>query len=581
MKTLFKFNLILFVYVVLFFSQSCFSQTNTDSIFNAAIQKSKQQKYEDAIIDCKTILNIEPNRVDVMNFVANLYGWQHNYTEGKKYIEKAWKVEKTNQDTYSTYLNLLLWSEDYSQLLKACDAAPSYSYKNDLDVFQKRITALRELERFDELNKLIGYDPASRDTSTTKKENVDSVIQVVFKYANKKLYKEGIKIAKTLEQKYPERKDITLLVGNLFAWQNQYDSAKIYVNKILSEDDTNKDGYSSLMNILLWNQEYEDLLYTTDLAEIKGYDDMYNLTMKRTLAKKGLEEYEDAINILESDDAISFADSADIKQLKFDLNWLAKKRAITFFYALDFATKFKPHHFAFAEWANKLEDYTLALRLNYAYRHWGINNTGVDGIQLEADVYKVLKNKREYVYLNYGIGINNYDISVFPKHRLGVEYFFPIDKNIDGSVGGRYFLFSKDKVFILTGHIGTTNNKNWFAFRPYLTFSNSDETLFSFVANYRRYVKHNFDFFGVEFGYGVFPDDRLILQPDGTSTLELNSYKSYRIKLERNFLTKELWEIRLGLGSIFEKIEKDEPTKIVDKSSPYRFLFEILFRYRL
>lgn len=184
-------------------------------------------------------------------------------------------------------------------------------------------------------------------------------------------------------------------------------------------------------------------------------------------------------------------------------------------------------------------------------------------MQIESDFYALFNNK-SYMYFNYGYAFNS---SLFPKHRIGYEYYIPLKHKIEISLGGRYLSYTHSKVLILTGHIEKYLNRNWIAFRPFYVFQ-KDARSFTLLGNYRFYGKNPLNFWGIELGYGNSPDDSYANIQNAT----YKDLKAYKIKLEKNLVFNRISEIRIGIGYSREEFKSDNFRN--------RYLMELGYKFR-
>jgi len=389
--------------------------------------------------------------------------------------------------------------------------------------------------------------------------NMDSIFNVAIVSAREKKYDKARRNADIVLKAFPDRADVLIFKANIDAWESKFDSANVKLDKAYQLDPESKELYDSWMNVELWDQEYQKLLDKADLAEDYKYPDKENLTLKRVYAYKGLMEYDSAISILEREENQYLLDSSSIKYLYDEMIMKSKRNFITAYYAIDLFENNNPdpQHLAYLDYGVRINKNTLVLRLNWANR---FNKTG---LQAEADFYLKLP-KSQYMYFNYGFALTN---DLFPRHRAGVEYYFPLKKNFEGSVGARYLHFTDNQVFVLTGHVGKNINKLWLSLRPYFSFQKSGNYL-SLVGNARLFGDNRLNFWGVELGYGNSPDERYVLDPDGNYF----NYNSYRIKLEKGFKIGKASDLRLGASYTYEEIQQN-----VFRS---RITFEVIYKYR-
>ena len=198
------------------------------------------------------------------------------------------------------------------------------------------------------------------------------------------------------------------------------------------------------MNILLWSKNYNKLLKTTELAQKNNYLNKYNIVLKKSLAYKGLANYAEGIDYIESNN--NYLDSAAIKSIYSQMVRLNKDKAASLYYAIDLFEKNNPNsqHLLYADYAFKIGKHTLIGRLNYA------NRFNLNDLLLEADYYHLFRNG-QYLYANYGVGFKN---DLFPQHRAGLEYFLPLFNTFEVSAGGRFMNFGNKNIYIIRGNGG-------------------------------------------------------------------------------------------------------------------------------
>ncbi len=375
------------------------------------------------------------------------------------------------------------------------------------------------------------------------KVNTDSIFQIAIDQAREKKYDKSIQTAKKVLGYHPNRVDVLVFIANDYAWNSEFDSAKVYIAEAYKKDPKSQELYDSWLNVLLWNAEYEELLRKADLAQDNKYANRDNLTLKRLYAYDNLYRYDSAVALFDNGKNQKLLDSAAINSLYEDVLIKSKKNIVTAYYTLDYFENNDPipHHMAYLDYGMKIKRNTLIFRLNYANRY------NLSGSLLEADYYHLLPNKR-YFYFNYGFALSK---SLFPRHRAGVEYYFPLPDKFEGSIGARYIYFTNSGVFIITGHLAKSIDKYWFALRPFFSFEQSGNYL-SLIGQARIVGKNPFVYWGVELAYGNSPDDRYFSDPTGTY-FNLNAY---RIKLEKSLMVSKTNDLKFGLGFAYEEYQK-------------------------
>lgn len=236
------------------------------------------------------------------------------------------------------------------------------------------------------------------------------------------------------------------------------------------------------------------------------------------------------------------------------------KNVISAYYTIDLFDKiFSPQHLASLGYSFPVYDNTLGFRINYA------NRFGLNDFQLETDFYLKFKNK-QYLYLNYGYAFN---ASLFPEHRIGIEYYFPVTPKTDASIGGRFLKYTFSDVYIATGHIGHYFGNSHLSLRPYyvLKMPNAESSI-SLLANYKIFERNELNYWGIELGYGNSPDDSY-----STSPAQFSQLSNYKIRLEKNLMINRTSDLHFVVGYSYEEY--------LLNMFRNRFIFELGYKIRL
>lgn len=388
-----------------------------------------------------------------------------------------------------------------------------------------------------------------------KPVNTDSIFNASIIDSRNENYIEAIRKAKLVLDIDSTRDDVSIFIANNYAWQQKYDSAKVAIQNANRLNPNSTELYDSWLNILLWHNEYTTLLAICDTAQLHNYNS-YKLLLKRAYALKGLERFEEVIALIEEEENSTFADSIPIKNIYRDAQIKRRTNLITFYYSVDeFNDLFS--HIASIDYLFNINNDKLISRLSYA------NRFDKSGIQIEADYYKKLQHEH-YLYFNYGLSVAS---SLFPEQRAGIEYYSPLVKHWDGSLGARYLRFSSSNVFIATGHLSTYFKSNWLALRPFYVIQKLGKSV-SIISTYRRYTKTTFSYWGLELGYGNSPEERYSIT-QGSSFLRLDSYKA---KVERNILIGKIDELKIGISYAREEL--------ISQKFSNRYSLELIYKLK-
>lgn len=389
--------------------------------------------------------------------------------------------------------------------------------------------------------------------------NTDSIFTVAINCAKANQYQAAIRTAVQALNASPQRGDIMVFVANVYSWQSKNDSAMMYIQKAQLANYSQPDFFESWTNILLRTQQYTALLQSCDTAEKRNYSPV-DILKKRLISYAGLKNYKAGVQLAELAQNRTYLSQEPIIGLYSDL--LAKRNTsvVSASYNMDFFDSSNPQYLGSLGYSFRVGKHTLGFRSNYA------NRFAMNDLQLETDFYLQLPRK-QYLYFNYGVGIRN---TLFPRHRLGLEYYFQPASKTDVSLGSRYFSYPASQVLILTGGVSKYIGKSKIALRPFYVFtSQSSKQSFSLIANYRLFAKNERTFWGVEFGYGNSPDDRYAV----SQTNGFNQLTSYRFKIEKEFLVNRISDICVGLGYTREEF--------ITNTFRNRYVLEVVYKLRM
>ncbi|HET9570857.1 MAG TPA: YaiO family outer membrane beta-barrel protein [Bacteroidales bacterium] len=386
------------------------------------------------------------------------------------------------------------------------------------------------------------------------KENTDSIFTIAIGLGKQNLYLQAITEAQKALASDKSRGDILVYIANVYSWNNQNDSAFTYVEKARLNGYLNDEFFSSWLNILFRSHQFENLLSACEVAAAGGYGNKEDLLKKKMLAFSGLKRWDEGILLARNNEPL--IKSMGMEELYAEMIRNRNTNLLTAAYTIDFFDAKDPEQLLSAGFGFRINKVTMELRAN------GANRFGLQDLQLECDGYFPVF-KRSYLYLNYGFGFGS---NLFPQHRIGIEYFFPLWSKTEGSLGGRYLHFAQSDAIILTGHLEHYISKYWISYRPFLVKMNNGNAM-SLLTDFRRYEKNGQNYWGLEFGIGNSPDDHNSLTQNGT----YNVLNAYRIKLNRNFLIRNVSIVRLGFGYNLEEFQKDDYRNRYELGLIYRF----------
>lgn len=148
-----RFTLLILLFTA--YNSAISAQINSDSIFQVAINQAKNNQFSAAIDNAKKALKPNPDRGDILVFIANIYSWKNKNDTALTYINQVRKLSYKHDDFYESWLNILLRTHEFNSLLNACDEAEKNNYSNTEDLLRKRMMAYSELKLNDKGIRLI------------------------------------------------------------------------------------------------------------------------------------------------------------------------------------------------------------------------------------------------------------------------------------------------------------------------------------------------------------------------------------------------------------------------------------------
>jgi YaiO family outer membrane protein len=363
-------------------------------------------------------------------------------------------------------------------------------------------------------------------------DNVDSAFQQARTLAFASKYPESILLCKKVLEKSPNYQDVHVLLGRVYFWNNQTDSAIATLSHTIKFKPY-EDAYIALSDILRWTERASESLKTAEegLSHFPASED---LTVREIKALDDLKEYKSAYHLADSMLSKKITD-ADLRQLTETIKNKMAKNIITLSYDYDYFDKQFPDPWhlvslSYGRQTNYLGRVTA--RVNLA------NRFATNGSQFEVDAYPSL-GKKMYAYINAGYADNG----IFPTYRLGLSLYRNFPHAFEAELGVRVLYFSKATI-LYVGSIGKYAGDFWFSLRPTFIASENGNRIshaYSFITRY--YFNTAFDYITLTLGYGLSPDDRsretLLQNPD---------LKKGRIQLAVQKLIKRTHIISLSGG---------------------------------
>jgi YaiO family outer membrane protein len=324
-------------------------------------------------------------------------------------------------------------------------------------------------------------------------------------------YAEGRAIAFQALEKYPNYADILILVGRSYAWEGKNDSANTYFERAIIASPQYADGYVAYLDNLFWS----DNLTKADDILSRAKSSLGTSTPDEIIYRESRlyyyrEQYAEAYELVQALFDKGYKQDGILGYIK-TLDRLQMSNAVGATYDYDtFLGKIDPWH-TWAVYGRTRTKLTGALiaRVTQSARYDDF------GTLFELDAYPSI-GKNGYAYLNLG----GSDASFFPKLRFGASYYHNLEKAWEVEAGYRYLGFAT-VTNIITASVGKYLNSWWFNYKLNVIPDSKRGTSTSSQVTARYYFNTAEDFFSVQLGTGVSPDEETRDQ----SQL-LNSYRA-------------------------------------------------------
>ena len=320
--------------------------------------------------------------------------------------------------------------------------------------------------------------------------DIDTGFKQVRDKAEKKDYAGALKILEQLEAKYPSNEDILVYEGRVYAWKKDYARSKKVLRPLAEREKPNAEALEAIINTYFWSYDFEGCIPYCDQYLALQPNNQNVLLIKAVCLEKAGRDAE-ALEILNKLPANPETDER-VSGLKTIIS-RKKKNAISASY-LNISTYdpgIAPVHYGYVEYLRKFTKSTIVGRANIGHR-----NGETEG-QAEVDYYQNFT--KSYLYTN--VGVSNGE-SIFPKLRLGAEYYFAPQGHFDFSLGARYLGFDDNDITLITGQAVYRFHEYAVGYRPYYDIDNS---LMSHVVSLQKTNEAKERLIRIELQYGNVP----------------------------------------------------------------------------
>ncbi len=372
--------------------------------------------------------------------------------------------------------------------------------------------------------------------------NADSLFLEARSLASAKEYAKARELCFTILRKYPSYHDVRILAGRTYAWQQQYDSARVELDKVL-QDSKSRDAIEAMIDVENWSGNKIKAISYCDLG-LKFFPNDEPFMLKKTALLVQSEDYKTAqreISYILGQNPSNQEARTILSEIK-NANILNK---VTIQHSFDYFKEpwIRRWHLMDLDYSRQTRFGTVTGRIymgDIVFDGESLGEKNV-GVQYEIESYPKI-SKSNYAYLSYAFSFDD----IFPKHRIGAEFYQKILKSFELSAGIRSLQFRSNNnieekpVVIYTGTLGKYYRNYWFSFRPYFN-PKSNGLSQSYYLTMRRYLSTRDNFLSLELGSGSSPDDPL----DYSVDQKFYELRMKKIQLSWQHLFLDRWTVYL------------------------------------
>ena len=502
-------------------SVSAQEKPDGDAMFLKARDAAFNDRWPEARRLCRELLAAYPDYYDAIALIGRTYAWELKADSCRMTVMPLLDIEPDSHDILSLLADNEIWSGFYDKGLEIVNQALDY-YPSDEDFLFRKATAYN-LKRDNEnaekaLAELFAVNPNHErgkelltNLTITQYSDLYNKAEEETKSGN---YATARSYCRQLLAEEPEHFPAKLLMAQNFAFENKFDSARIVSSELHDKEPKNYDVLDLMVNIEIWDRKYKAAMKQVNEA-LEAYPDDDNFLYKKALIQYLTKDYNDALKTLdhllddinpEHEDGIKLRDEI-LKYYRYrDYVFL---ESYFEYYKEPYLSRKLINSTGLAKWT-KYGTYIGRVNFGEDLPYYDLKDRGKKlAFQYELEAYQNLFS-RSSLWLNYAFSPNEsfpfQNYAFFPKHRGGIEFFQGLPKGFEVSLGMR-FLYWEDVSWIYTGSISWTGDKNYWAYRLFIT----PPEAITHVVTYRRYFSPRPEYFFALLGWGNYSDEFMLL----------------------------------------------------------------------
>jgi YaiO family outer membrane protein len=364
----------------------------------------------------------------------------------------------------------------------------------------------------------------------------------------------------------PSHLDAAVLIARLYAWQDDYDSSRIYISHVLINDPCHHDAMAASVDVEIWDGKYDRALEKAKLA-LSCHPDDESFLFAQSLAYYHQGNRKAANEILQylkelnpgNEDALRLE---RLMSAPGFYHYRENDFLLAGYHGEFYEEPASRHmHIGTAGYSYYTGRGPLTGKINFGNVY--IDGTGMTrypSLQFEVESYPLISAKT-YLLLNYAFS----EGTIFPGHRGAFEIFRKLPAGFEASLGMRVMQWD-DTYLFYSGYLGKYHADLWFSLRTYV-FPGDQGVASSWYFNARKYFRTADDYAGIIAGFGLLPDETL---SELTDRMYLNS-TSLGIELSKG----------LGHSYLLRTSLRYEEEEYTVHSFRSRWTFNVGLRYYL
>ncbi len=323
--------------------------------------------------------------------------------------------------------------------------------------------------------------------------NADSLYQAAQTAARNQAYNEARSLLESILDAFPAYLDAELLLTRTYLWEKNYAIGLQKANSLKDKYPDNKEIRLLIFDALLWAGKNDSaLIVFENLPASFKQDPQLRFTEARIY--HALSRFEESFKLTE----LLIAQHPELISLRNlheqNIRKTQKQHLVVDYQYSTFDNPIPDWHWLSLEYGRQLR------RGPMLFRATQISRFNLVSTQFEIEHYARL-NDKNYLYAGAGIAQG----VLFPTFRLGFEWFTTLRPSWEVSAGLRHQQFTDAPVTSFTAAISKYQKNYWFSFRPFIIPTASNVYL-TYNLQARRYFKNSRQWLGITGGIGNSPD---------------------------------------------------------------------------